>query len=62
MDGTQGRKIYKLFFFFNVGDCNTMALLTAMFLRKGWDILRESWYTARYLICGEDFAKPFTDA
>ena len=39
-----------------------MALLTAMFLRKGWDILRESWYTARYLICGEDFAKPFTDA
>ena len=60
MDGNQGRKIYELFFF-NVGDCNTMTLLTAMCLRKGLDILRESWYTALYRICG-DFAKPFIDA
>jgi len=59
--GIRGEK-YLNFFFFNVGDCNTMALLTAMFLRKVLDILRESLYTARYLICGEDFAKPFPDA
>lgn len=58
--GIRGEK-YMNFFLFNVGDCNTMTLLTAMFLRKGLDILRESWYTALYRICG-DFAKPFIDA
>ena len=58
--GIRGEK-YMNFFFFNVGDCNTMTLLTAMCLRKGLDILRESWYTALYRICG-DFAKPFIDA